>query len=278
VPRDEHSRERFERLFRLHYPAVRRYARRRVPPEAVDDIVSETFLVAWRRLDQVPEEPLPWLLAVARNTAGTERRAAARRLRLWIKAQGARLEESGVSEPARSLSWMEPGDWLAIDQLETERLILEPLAPEHAEELAPVLDDVSLHRFTGGRPASAKELRARFERQIVGHSPDGCDRWLNWTVRLRATGQAVGAVQATVGHREARTVAEIAWVVGSPFQRQGFAKEAAAAIVAWLRGHGVSSVVAHIHPHHDASMAVARSVGLAPNDVIKDGELRWEST
>ena len=43
-----------------------------MPPEAVDDIVSETFLVVWRRLDDVPEPALPWLLIVARNVVGTE--------------------------------------------------------------------------------------------------------------------------------------------------------------------------------------------------------------
>lgn len=83
----EPRRDRFEVLFRAHHPAVRAYARRRVPAETVDDVVSETFLVAWRRLDNVPEDPLPWLLAVARNVIGTEWRGAARRERLWNKAQ-----------------------------------------------------------------------------------------------------------------------------------------------------------------------------------------------
>jgi RNA polymerase sigma-70 factor (ECF subfamily) len=63
-----------------------------VPPEAVDDIVSTTFLVVWRRLDEVPEPPLPWLLTVARNVVGTERRGAARRQRLWLKAQSGHVE------------------------------------------------------------------------------------------------------------------------------------------------------------------------------------------
>jgi len=87
MPVPEPRRARFEALFREHHPAVRAYARRRVPRAAVDDIVSETFLVVWRRLDDVPESPLPWLLAVARNVAGTERRGAERRQRLWLKAQ-----------------------------------------------------------------------------------------------------------------------------------------------------------------------------------------------
>jgi RNA polymerase sigma-70 factor (ECF subfamily) len=70
---------RFEGLFRDHHVAVVAYVRRRAPQEAVDDIVGETFLVAWRRLGCVPAEELPWLLAVARNVLATQRRGAVRR-------------------------------------------------------------------------------------------------------------------------------------------------------------------------------------------------------
>ncbi|MGH8963467.1 MAG: RNA polymerase sigma factor [Jatrophihabitantaceae bacterium] len=45
------DRERFEELFRQHYGAVVRYAVRRVGPDAAHEIVSETFVTAWRRLD-----------------------------------------------------------------------------------------------------------------------------------------------------------------------------------------------------------------------------------
>ncbi len=40
--------------------------------------MAETFLVCWRKLECVPEEPLPWLYAVARKTLANQRRAAAR--------------------------------------------------------------------------------------------------------------------------------------------------------------------------------------------------------
>jgi RNA polymerase sigma-70 factor (ECF subfamily) len=99
MPDPELRRVRFDALFREHHPAVRAYARRRVPPEDVDDIVSETFLVVWRRLDDVPEAPLPWLLAVARNVAGTEWRGAARRERLWLKAQSGHVERFDPGDP-----------------------------------------------------------------------------------------------------------------------------------------------------------------------------------
>jgi RNA polymerase sigma-70 factor, ECF subfamily len=74
--------DRFEALFRRHHRAVVAYTRRRAPAEAVDDVVGETFLVAWRRLDGVPDQELPWLLGVARNVLATQRRGASRRLAL----------------------------------------------------------------------------------------------------------------------------------------------------------------------------------------------------
>lgn len=92
MPDPQSRRARFEALFREHHPAVQAYARRRVPADAVDDIVSEAFLVVWRRLDQVPEPALPWLLTVVRNVVGTEWRGAARRHRLWLKAQTGHVE------------------------------------------------------------------------------------------------------------------------------------------------------------------------------------------
>lgn len=99
MPDPELRRARFDALFREHHPAVRAYARRRVPSEVVDDIVAETFLVVWRRLDDVPEAPLPWLLTVARNVVGTEWRGAARRERLWLKAQSGHVEGCDPGEP-----------------------------------------------------------------------------------------------------------------------------------------------------------------------------------
>jgi RNA polymerase sigma-70 factor (ECF subfamily) len=99
MPDPELRRARFDALFREHHPAVRAFARRRVPREVVDDIVSETFLVVWRRLDAVPEAPLAWLLAVARNVVGTEWRGVARRERLWLKAQSWHVERCDPGEP-----------------------------------------------------------------------------------------------------------------------------------------------------------------------------------
>ncbi len=67
-------RERFETLFERCHPEVRAYVLRRAPQAIVEDVVSETFLVAWRALDSVPGEPLPWLYGVARRTLANHRR------------------------------------------------------------------------------------------------------------------------------------------------------------------------------------------------------------
>jgi RNA polymerase sigma factor (sigma-70 family) len=68
----------FRDIYERHHEAVTVYVRRRVAPDSVDDVVAETFLVCWRKLDQVPREPLPWLYAVARKTLANHYRASAR--------------------------------------------------------------------------------------------------------------------------------------------------------------------------------------------------------
>ena len=80
-PRQAGRRERFEALFAAHYRDVHRYALRRTDPAFAEEVVNETFLVAWRRLDRVPEEPLPWLYAAARHVLANQRRAYARQTR-----------------------------------------------------------------------------------------------------------------------------------------------------------------------------------------------------
>jgi RimJ/RimL family protein N-acetyltransferase len=162
-----------------------------------------------------------------------------------------------------------------VASLDSERLHLEPLTVEHADEMAAVLDDPALHVFIGGRPATREELRGRYERLVVGHSRDGSQRWLNWVIRRRDDGQPVGTVQATITEAARTLTAEIAWEIGTGQQRQGFAREAALAMVAWLREQGVTTVVAHVHPQHEASQAVARALGLEPTDALVDGEVRW---
>jgi len=145
----------------------------------------------------------------------------------------------------------------------------------HAAELAPLLDDTSLHEFTGGVPLPGAALAARFARLAVRRSPGGDQLWGNWVIRVRATGAAAGTVQATLPAGGPQTgLAEVAWVVVRAAQGRGYAKEAARSLVAVLQQAGWT-VAAYIHPGHLASQGVARAAGLLPTTDLRDGEVRW---
>jgi RimJ/RimL family protein N-acetyltransferase len=164
--------------------------------------------------------------------------------------------------------------WLDEDPLVTERLLLAPLHPGDADELAAVLADPALHRFTGGRPATLQELRTRYAALAAGSGrPE--ELWRNWIVRRRADARPVGTVQATITRDHGGWTATIAWVIGVPWQRRGYAAEAARALVGWLARRDAREIVAHIHPDHAASAAVAARAGLRPTPDRVDGEQVW---
>ena len=159
---------------------------------------------------------------------------------------------------------------------EEGRLVLEPLRVDHAAEMVTVLADPVLYRFTGGSAPALTELEERYRRQVAG-SPDGREGWHNWVLRRTLDSRAVGFVQATVTGTVGAESAALAWVVGADFQRQGYAREAAALLVERLTGWGIGSFTADIRPDHAASQAVARSIRLVPTREIVAGEIRWRS-
>ena len=68
-----------DELFVAHYSEVLGYILRRAPVSGAEDVLAETFLVAWRRADSVPDDALPWLLGVARRVLANQRRGDLRR-------------------------------------------------------------------------------------------------------------------------------------------------------------------------------------------------------
>jgi RNA polymerase sigma factor (sigma-70 family) len=81
------------------------YIRRHVDAETAHEVLSETFLVAWRRLDDVPGDALPWLLVVARNTLANHRRSVYRRSLLTYEMQ--RLAQVAEDHPAAEVAAVE---------------------------------------------------------------------------------------------------------------------------------------------------------------------------
>jgi RNA polymerase sigma-70 factor (ECF subfamily) len=76
------AQERFVGLYDSCYRRVLAYAVQHADATVAEDVASETFLIAWRRLGDIPDPPLPWLLAVARNLLRQQYGALARQRRL----------------------------------------------------------------------------------------------------------------------------------------------------------------------------------------------------
>jgi RNA polymerase sigma factor (sigma-70 family) len=100
----ELAQARFARLYREEGRAILEYALRRVEDrEDAADVVAETFLVAWRRIGEVPlgEGARLWLYGVARLTLANLHRAQRRRTRLGARlAETLRTELSAAAAPA----------------------------------------------------------------------------------------------------------------------------------------------------------------------------------
>ncbi|MBN2113677.1 MAG: RNA polymerase subunit sigma-24, partial [Acidimicrobiia bacterium] len=94
--------ERFRALFARHYPAVFRYAGRRLGREEAADATAEAFTVAWRKIAHVPLEPetLPWLYGVTRRVVANTERGRRRRERLAARAGRTATESSADADPA----------------------------------------------------------------------------------------------------------------------------------------------------------------------------------
>ncbi len=137
-----------------------------------------------------------------------------------------------------------------------------------------VLSDARLYEFTGGSPPDVEELRRRYRVQVTEVSPDGRETWLNWVVRLRSDGTAIGYVQASLERASAHV--EVAWVIGRAWQGQGYASEAVGAMVMALRAAGTRRLVAHVRADHAASRRVAERAGLAPTGTAVGDEDEWE--
>ncbi|MGP0050915.1 MAG: RNA polymerase sigma factor [Solirubrobacteraceae bacterium] len=152
---------RFEAVYAAHNAAVRTYVRRRVDSQDADDVVADVFVIAWRRLRDVPEDPLPWLLGVARRVMANRWRGANRQaaLRDRMMSERSRLAPPFSMTPQsrdvlRALS--------AMREKDRETLLLvawEGLAPAQAAKVL----GVSPNTFS----ARLSRARRRFERALA---------------------------------------------------------------------------------------------------------------
>jgi RNA polymerase sigma-70 factor (ECF subfamily) len=130
---DRQRRIRLEQLFAAHAGAVRAYARRRIDPVSADDTVSEVFAVAWRRLDDVPEAALPWLLGCARRVLAHQHRRLRRDVALAERLGTTAGPPAPTGDPVlgRALSQLSARDrevlllvaWEGLDPAQAARVL-----------------------------------------------------------------------------------------------------------------------------------------------------------
>jgi RNA polymerase sigma-70 factor (ECF subfamily) len=83
----------FDALFGAHYPELRRYVIRRIEERGgADDVLAETFAIAWRRRNQMPEPTLPWLFGICHKVIANRRRSEKRRARLFNRLAATRVD------------------------------------------------------------------------------------------------------------------------------------------------------------------------------------------
>ena len=125
-------RRRFEHVFDENLRAVYAYVLRRAARDEADDAVAEVFLVAWRRIDDVPPDAKPWLLGVARRVLANQRRASARRAslnaRTRAEAASAAVERPEVVPVLRALGAVSARDREILTLVAWDGLSLEEAA------------------------------------------------------------------------------------------------------------------------------------------------------
>lgn len=174
------AERRFEALYGSYERAVVAYCLRRLDREAALDCAAETFLVAWRRIDDVPagDGTLPWLFQVARNVIGNHYRHRDILRRTTVPID--RVDPKDVAD--------REGPEVVVVRRESDREVLDAMA-----RLRPIDREVLL--LSAWEGLSHAEIG-----DLVGCSPHAVDQRLHRAVRR--LGRELAARRGWFGHRQ----------------------------------------------------------------------------
>jgi [ribosomal protein S5]-alanine N-acetyltransferase len=151
--------------------------------------------------------------------------------------------------------------------LETPRLLLREMTPGDLDFLAALLGDPAVMRFYP-KVYTRDEARGWLERMMARYQRDGHALWLAID---KARGEPIGQIGLLAQVVHDAVEPEIGYLVHRPFQRQGYAFEAAAAVRDWAFAHGHDHVISLIRPENEPSQAVARKLGMTPGPHVMHG-------
>lgn len=158
-----------------------------------------------------------------------------------------------------------------LEDIGSGRGVLVALRADDADDLAGLLEEPQLREWL--RANDVGELRARFAVWESRRSPDDDESWLNWVVRDRLDGRALGWVQATV----LGDSASVAYALLPAERGLGVASDAVRALVRWLHDQlGVTTVTAEIDDANAASARVAVAAGFERTIRHVGDEVVWE--
>ncbi len=157
---EDSRRERFEEVAPGLIEPLRRFLARRTDAATAEDVLAETLLVCWRRVVDLPDEPLPWAYGVARNCLRNAERSARRQERVAARLAAEPVDTSLPED----LTLHEALAALNPDDAELLRLwAWEQLTPG---EIAVVLDitsnaaSIRLHRAREKLAAQLRKIQA----------------------------------------------------------------------------------------------------------------------
>lgn len=164
---------RFQALWDDHHADVLAFVLRRVGDrDTAADIAADTFLVAWRRWDDLPAEPRPWLFGIAHKMLANDRRAVRRRTALTARLGHEIAVPASPGEDGSGDRLVVTDAFNALSQTDREALALtvwEELSPREA---AAVLR-IPAARFSVRLHRAKQRLRREIERRVAepAHPP-----------------------------------------------------------------------------------------------------------
>lgn len=166
-----------------------------------------------------------------------------------------------------------------MTSLATERLDLRPIRGEDAEEIWPYVSDPEISRYMSWEPHGSLDITRAFIADVCRRMNEGTT--ISWVIREKATGKVCGLVSLIAIMRTHRALrydkAELAYWIGTPFQRKGYATEACRAALDYAFGPLALNKVTVAHDtENTASCALIgrlgfRRVGVEYRHFCKNG-------